>query len=531
MATTAASSTAPVSKLNREHAYYKSHKDWWTQYDLLYRGGPVLKNDAARFLIKAEKEMQDVYLERLKRFTYQNIAGPSIGWYQSKLFSRDPEIHMRIADGTKPYEGANQDFYTKFLQNCDRSGTTFVDLWRQVFLNVVQFKDCYICIDLPRSDSSYVSLNQQKAAGALDPYVMIYDPRNVINWQVDDYGNFEWMIIRVEQSRQQFLGDAEAVTRWYYYDRTDYRVYESRIPITDANETAAQILGPDGKMIIGPDKTMADLVDSGKHALAAQDRVPVHYVTIPDGLHLMARAFLGAISHLNLENDYLWALHRGNVPMPIYKTDSEIKPTISAAGVIQILPGDSFEWTEPKGTSYEHSQKCLNQIREEIYRQMYLSAQGRDSSASASSSSGYAKEMDMMPGRDILAAFGDIMRAAMQLCLTTVRDARGDNDLDFDVRGFNFENNPVVQAAEIGELLLSLPIQSNTWVKEMQKTVIRASMADANADMIEICIDEIDAAPTQDEIAAAQASAMKLNMDRSLNRSVTSVGSAAQQAA
>ena len=49
--------------------------------------------------------------------------------------------------------------------------------------------------------------------------------------------------------------------------------------------------------------------------MSDQNRVPLRYITIPEGLWLANRAFLPSMTHLNVENSYIWALFMANLPI------------------------------------------------------------------------------------------------------------------------------------------------------------------------------------------------------------------------
>lgn len=527
---TESSSSAPtlakVSLLDAKHPYWSSNNESWTMFDLLYRGGTAIQREAGRFLTKRPKELSEIYTSRLAAFEYQNILGTALGWYQSSLFRKEPSIDIRAAGDPDPAKLADaaKKPYTDLLQDCDRNGTTYIDLWRQVFLNLILFKGCYVCVDLPRLDDQPKNLAEQRAAGGLDPYLMVYDPRSIINWQVDQFGNLLWVVIKIQTTQHEFLGDGLLIDRWYYYDRREYRIYErTKVQPKDAGSASSALYGANGTLLDAGTEQTAKLVASGNHALAAQNRVPVRYFDIPEGLWLASRAFLPTRAHINIDNSYQWALFMANLCIPVITDDTELVPTIAETSYIQLSKDGKFQWAEPSGKSYESSAKCLGDLREEIYRSIYLQSMGRSSTASASSLSGYSKDMDWMPSKDVLSAYGDIIRSGAQSLLQDVADVRGDDNLEFDVRGMNFEIAPALQLAEELEILISLDLPSDIFLKQKQVQLAIASMPDANRAIQQAVTDEIMKSPTRDEVAAQQQAALKLSMDRSLNRSVTSL--------
>jgi len=521
--------TALVTLLDQKHAYWSTNHDTWDMLDLLYRGGQAIQEQAARFLRKRPKELSEVYTARLVSFDYQGIIGTGCGWYMSKLFSKDPTIDIRPKGEQDPAKlpDAKKKPYTDFLQNCDRSNTTYIDLWRQIFENLLVFKGCYVCVDLPRLDATVTNRAQQRAAGGLDPYLTVWGPRSVINWDVDDYGNLLWAVVKVKTYRHTFLGDGLSVDRWYYYDRTDYRIYErSRVEPKDSGEVA--LFGASGELVSSAAQQTAELIDEGKHSMSGENRVPLRYIMIPDGLWLANRAYLPSMTHLNVENSLIWAVIMANLPVAVIKGDTEFCQTISETAYISLDKDASFEWTEPKGTSFKTSQEILKSKREEIFRSMFLIAQGRDSSASASAASGVSKEADMTPAKDVLAAFGDVIRAQGQNLLNDIALVRGDANIEFDIRGFNFEESSAIDEAEVLELLMSLDIQSDEFYKQAQIRVLQSYLTDANRAVIQQCIDEVNAAPTRSEQAAQEAQAQKLAMTAGLQKATMRISGAAQ---
>ena len=527
---TSFSSTVSVDKLDKQHPYYKDLKDVWSAMDLLYRGGHAIQKEWARFLTKRPKELNEVWLSRGQRFNYENHLGTGLGYYRATLFKKEPEIHWKVKGGSAEATPAQSDYYVEWLQNVDRNGTTYINLWRHLFSTMCVFREAYCCVDLPSSDDPPITLLEQKLSGGLDPYLMVYDPRSVINWSVDDFGNYNWIVIKTESSSQDFLGDQTSIDRWYYYDQTEYRVYERRTKLNDSQGQGMPIYGPNGVPLSISSVNVAKLIDSGPHALAKQGRVPVRHYEIPEGLWLANRGYLPAVALINLQNSYEWSLFLANLAVPIFKTESEKIQTLSESAALQLAPGDGFEFAEPKGTSYKSSADAIRAKREELFRQMYLSGQGRDSSASASASSGYSKEMDMMPSKDVLAEFGEVVRAGCQTQLMDVLAVRDDDAIEPDVRGFNFEMSTELEEAEILEIEMSLDIPSDTFYRERQKKVIAASMPDANSDVLQKMYDEIDAAPSRSEAQAQQAQMQQLTFARGIERAVTSTGQNAENA-
>ncbi|MDE2103005.1 MAG: hypothetical protein KGL39_37520, partial [Patescibacteria group bacterium] len=168
---------------------------------------------------------------------------------------------------------------------------------------------------------------------------------------------------------------------------------------------------------------------------------------------------------------------------------------------IQVPENGDIGYLQPDSSTFEIADKRLGNVREEMYRQLCLQAQGRSSSASASSQSGYSKEMDLHPSRDVLNGLGDILRAGLRGIFRDVADAHGDADIDADIRGFAFDETD--EAGELAKFDMfmdsDLAVASPTLDREMKKKQARVMLPDARPELQAKIDAEIDAAPTKQE--------------------------------
>ena len=509
----------PTDQLNKKHPDWTKRERFWNDIDLLYEGGDQLRQNASRFLLRKAKELPEVYSARLEKFTYQNILGSGVDYYSAAMFQTEPEIDAReiMDDGTREHtqlEGEEKIFWDGFRTNCDRKQTTLTDFQRDVLRHLLLYRCSWILIDLPRADTRPLTLAEQQAGGMLDPYIVGYEPRDVINWCVDDQGELEWAVVHTKQSKQQFRGEPVEVERWYYFDRTNFEVWEATAQGNSSTlsiETNSQ------------QKRMATQVASGQHALAECEKVPLIRVEVTEGMWLANRVFPQVLTHLNQENAYDWALWQSNLCMPVIIGGVKAPPTLSEAGFIQLPENCQIAWTEPPGASFERSEARVMMLREEIYRQFYLMASGRSSEATPAMQSGYSKEMDMVPATHIQNYFGDKIRVTMEKVLNLVAKIR-DEPYEFDVRGFTFLEKPTIEEMQIAQLFSSLQIPSDTAEKENFKKAIRVRFQDMNDAVINQMCQEIDDAPSAEDRALLQQQTqqdlMAQNMQQDANTAV-----------
>jgi hypothetical protein len=482
-------SNVDVSKLDLKNSVYEANKKTWETIDLLYEGGDRIRNEAARFLDRKPKELPEIYNSRLGRFRYQNCLSSGVDWYLSSIFRTAPEIDYKTQspDGTltdivPPAEV--KAFFTAFQNDCDRRGTTFIDFWRDVLRSMLLYQSAWVLVDLPRADVAPLTLDEQQRRGGLDAYLVCYQASEVVNWDEDDLGNLNWVMVKCESVENVFLGKPVIINRWYYYDRQNYSVYESR---NGPGETAKQ----------------AELISSGRHSMAEVERVPITRVQVPKGLWMANKVLPQVLDHLNIDNVYSWALFMANMAMPVLIGAGNETPTLSEAGYIRLPTGGKIEWTEPPGASFERSQERIASLREEIYRSMYLTPQGRSSAATPAMQSGYSKELEMAPAADIQNAFGDVIRAAMEKILGYAAQVRH-ADVKFAVRGFTFVQDPEGIELQGAMLFAQLQVQSDTSNRENQKKAVRARFPDLNATTMQKILDEIETAPNALEQQATQ---------------------------
>lgn len=477
-------SDVQVMLLDRKHPTYESCYEAWLDLSLLYAGGAALKTRCERLLKKRPREDEEVYSARMDRFTYQNILATALGWYGAAMFGIEPEIFF---DGKSP-----EDFYDKFLQNCDGTGTAFIDFFKRVFQMMLTYGAGWVLTDLKAleaDDPPPLTRADELARGLLDPHLVAYTPLNVINWQSDELGNLKWAVVRTEEQQQDFLSDPVIVTTWYYYDRNDYRVYEWRRTPEEQVKIATQDTSAKAKFL-----------RAGSHALSGVSKVPIRRLELNDGLWLANRAYLLLIDHLNQDNTLAWSLFMSNLAIPIVIGDVDANQmTMSETGYLQFPTGTTYTWSEPGGKSFDQSAKRVDSLREECFRSMNLQAQGRSMHATPAMQSGLSKTVEMMPAKQVLGGMGDSLRMGMQSVLEDVKDARRDVNEKPDVRGFTFQDDMTTEEVFAVTSVLGMRIPSKKFEKYLQKRVAKTWMQDANREELTDVYGEIESGPTMEE--------------------------------
>jgi hypothetical protein len=450
-----------VFDIDQEHPEYAAKKAAWRRYRDLYAGGEQFRVNASEYLIPRQREPGEVYAERLSRVFYENYVGSIIDWYAATLFRREPAI---------TFEGNHESskaFFAALVEDSDRRGTSLTDFFRRQFTETLVTGTSYVLVDFPRIGNKPGTRAEEDASGASRAYLVEYGADDIINWSLDEYGNFDWVVIRTKQIRKDRVEDADwrTETKWAYYDKRTYRIY-----------------GENGVM------------DQGTHGLAKLGQTPLFALRIPEGLWMLNRAASLQLEHFNKSNALSWALTMGLFAMPVVYSDREWNQMVGESYYIQLGPQDRFGWTEPEGKVYQIAAENLVRLREEIYRVCYLSQAGVEESGSAHSQSALSKQMDFAITQEVLRGYGDAVKEQIRRVLRATAAAREDG-LDVSVTGMDeFDIADFGTELEDAKQLLGLGVTSTTLRKEVFKKLALKYLCDSRQDVKDRIAEEIEGA-------------------------------------
>ena len=451
--------------IEQEHPDYTARAAMWRRYRDLYAGGEQFRQRAGQYLMARQKEPPEVYRERLSQVFYENYLGSIVDWYAATLVRKEPLVEM-LGD-----DAAAREFFGKLVENCDLRGTTLTQFFRQQITETLVCGKSFIAVDFPRVGSSARNRAEEEASGRSRAYLTPYNADEVINWSTDDRGELEWMVIRTTWLKQDSVRSLgwKRDTRWLYYDRQRYEIYEKR--------------GGDSKEI--------DMVESGLHAFAGIARVPVFEMRISEGLWLANKTALLQLEHFNKSNALGWALTMGLFAMPVIYSDKEFNQTLGESYYVQLAPGDRFGWTEPEGKVFQIASENLSRLKDEIYRVSYLMQQAGDTSGGKQS--GLSKQWDFSVTQEVLRAYGDVVKDAMRNVLHGVAAARQDN-IRIDVVGLDeFDISDFSVEAGNAQSLLDLGIESPTLKRQVYKRVALKYLCDSRQEIKNQIAGEIEA--------------------------------------
>lgn len=453
--------------ITHEHPEYAAKRAMWRQYRDLYAGGAQFIGKADQYLVRRQKEPGDVYVERLSRSFYENYVGSIVDWYTATLFRREPGLNFE--GNSEP----SKKFFGVFAEDCDRKGTNLTEFFRRQFVEALVCGKSYVLVDFPRLNGPVGNRAEEDERGASRAYLVSYAADELINWSYDDYGQYQWVVLRTQSLRKDKLEDAGwwKQTRWVYYDKEKYRIYE--------------------QVEEGPKQGHVEVVAEGRHGLAKQARVPLVELRVSEGLWLLNKAASLQLEHFNKSNALGWALTMGLFAMPVIYSERDWNQVMGESYYIQLGPQDRFGWTEPQGTVYQIAADNLTRLQEEIYRVCYVSHAGGALSGNASQS-GVSKQRDYAITQEVLRAYGDAVKDSMKRVLRAVEAAREDG-LSIDVSGMDeFDIGDYGTELEDAQQLLSLGIHSATLKKQVFKKLAFQFLCDVRQEVKDRIGREID---------------------------------------
>jgi hypothetical protein len=453
--------------ITHEHPEYAAKRAMWRQYRDLYAGGAQFIANADRYLVRRQKEPGDVFIERLSRTFYENYVGSIVDWYTATLFRREPVL---------TFEGGGErskKFFGAFAEDCDLKGGSLAEFFRRQFVEALVCGKSYILIDFPRLSAPVGSRAEEDDREASRAYLVGYAADELINWSYDDHGQYQWVVLRTQTLHRDKVEDRgwATRTRWVYYDKEEYRVYE--------------------RLEEGTGEGHIDLVAKGRHGLAKHLRVPLIELQVSEGLWLLNKAASLQLEHFNKSNALGWALTMGLFAMPVVYSERDWDQVMGESYYIQLGPQDRFGWTEPQGTVYQIAADNLTRLQEEIYRVCYVSHAGGALSGQATQS-GLSKQRDYAITQEVLRAYGDAVKDAIKKVLRAIEAAREDG-LSIDVSGMDeFDIGDFGTVLDDAQRLLNLGIDSQTLKKQVFKKLAFQFLCDVRQEVKERIGREID---------------------------------------
>ena len=204
--------------IEKTHPEYDSHWRRWEFYLRSYMGGQdyIDGNYLTRYINESDEE----YRRRLQLTPMDNHCKNIVHIYSSFLWRVPP---------TRSYNSAaNSPALESFLKDCDLEGRSFNSFMREAQVWSSVYGHVWLMVDKPKSN---VGTKADEMAQDIRPYVNIYTPENVLNWQFErtPSGRFKLTYMLIKELVENIDDEEICYYRAWYEDSVKlYRVVDGK---------------------------------------------------------------------------------------------------------------------------------------------------------------------------------------------------------------------------------------------------------------------------------------------------------------
>ena len=155
--------------LKEKHDLWQANIANWEFYIRSYLGGNDYKN--GYYLHRYVLESPEEYESRIRHTPLDNHCKNVVQIYTSFLWRVAPSREYGDLDGDLQLQS--------FINDADLDGRSFDATMREVQTNASVYGNCWVIIDKPESNAK---TRAEELAQDIRPYVSIYTPENIINW-------------------------------------------------------------------------------------------------------------------------------------------------------------------------------------------------------------------------------------------------------------------------------------------------------------------------------------------------------------
>lgn len=155
--------------LQQKHDLWEANITNWEFYIRSYLGGNDYKN--GYYLHRYVLESPEEYDQRVRHTPLDNHCKNVVQIYTSFLWRVPPSRDYGTLDGDPQLQS--------FIEDADLDGRSFNTVMREVQQNASIYGNCWVIVDKPQSNAN---TRAEELAQDIRPYVSIYTPENIVNW-------------------------------------------------------------------------------------------------------------------------------------------------------------------------------------------------------------------------------------------------------------------------------------------------------------------------------------------------------------
>jgi len=196
-----------IKLAERRHPLFEENLPLWELYQSAVLGGDDFINDSNLFSHRLE-ESED-FEERLERAFFLNFCSTIPTIYNFYIFKE------KIGRSADP-------LLERFRRDIDRRNTDITDFIRRVgFLSSI-YGVMHVLVDVPPAGGRILTKAEDKE---IYPYCSLIFPQDLVDWSLDAYSNYNWVIIKSTYYRDEDpTVERSTETHYKLITKTEWRV-------------------------------------------------------------------------------------------------------------------------------------------------------------------------------------------------------------------------------------------------------------------------------------------------------------------
>lgn len=179
-----------AKKLLSRHPTYDAEVEFWTKYLDLYES-----KDIYRFIQRHLRETMSSWKKRVERGYYNNYVRSVVDLFTSYIYASPVDY----------FRGENVDhiFTDKFYKNVDFRGSSMKEFMMEVCKYTQVEGHVGILVDAPDLTEMPVISERDRISGDVRPYLTLLHAHQILDWELDDFGRFEWVKVCIGRSQKR----------------------------------------------------------------------------------------------------------------------------------------------------------------------------------------------------------------------------------------------------------------------------------------------------------------------------------------
>lgn len=204
-------------KLPTGDALLQTHPEYgvwfhkWEKWCRAYEGCGI-----EQYLLKHTRESTDIYELRLRRAYYYNYVASVIDLFVSYLF------HAPIK---RTISGIPSSDLTSFYEDATKDGDSYHITMIQISTLAQVCGHCFVLLDTPYDPD--VENEAERKAKKIRPYISVYKPQCVLDWELDDDGKFDFVKIEIQLPSGRTWDEKSSTEKrsFLIYTKTEWVIY------------------------------------------------------------------------------------------------------------------------------------------------------------------------------------------------------------------------------------------------------------------------------------------------------------------